>query len=125
MENNKRYEKLKGQEGIRKNLKTGKFEAYKTVGGKKHHKQFDLVSEAKKWRLNFVPEEKIVPKVLMTFGQLLQKYKDEHVMFLESSTSEVRLDRLKIFDSIKETSISKMDSEFIIKFFKVIVINLI
>lgn len=109
---------MRGYQGIRKNLKTCKFEAYKTIGGKKYFKQFDLITEAKKWRLNFVPETIIKPKVAMTFGLLLQKYKEEHLMFLESSTIGVKLDRLKIFDSITEIKLNEMDAEFVIQFFK-------
>lgn len=114
----KRYKKVKGQVGIREEVETGKFEAYKTVDGEKYFKQFDLISEAKKWRLNFVPEKTIKRASTVLFGHLLNLYIEEHIEHLATSTKGVKKDRMKIFEPLKEIPIEKMTAEFFINFFK-------
>ncbi|MBF0298178.1 MAG: tyrosine-type recombinase/integrase [Oligoflexia bacterium] len=54
----RRYEALKKYVGIRKDLVCEKYEAYKTINGKRYSSQFASLLEAIKWRNEFVPDEK-------------------------------------------------------------------
>ena len=66
MANNEKVSRYKAvAEGIRKDLKTGNYEAYKKVNGKRYAKSFPTLLEARNWKGSFIPtEEKIREKRL-------------------------------------------------------------
>lgn len=51
----KKYEKLKGHVGIRKDVNNGRYLAVKYIGGKEYSRKFDNLREAINWRANFHP----------------------------------------------------------------------
>lgn len=50
-----RYKKIPGTTGLRKDLRTGKYNAYKKVHGKQYSENFAKISDAKRWLRTFNP----------------------------------------------------------------------
>ncbi len=79
MKSSNRYQAIPGQTGIRKDLHNNRYEAYKTVNGKRYSQYFSRIPDARNWRLTFVPtEEKIATKSL-TMKELISEYKINHL----------------------------------------------
>jgi integrase len=114
----KRYEKVKGQTGIRRNLKTNKVEAYKKIGGKTYSATFDTIIEARNWRLTYAPPEEKARSLKMTFGELIEAYRMEHLSTLALSTQGVKLDRIKIFKSLETYQVEDLSPDIITRFFQ-------
>ncbi len=114
----KRYEKVKGQPGIRKNLHTGKFEAYKKLNGTRYSSTFERLLDARHWRMTFMPLEKKAILQKMTVGELMEAYINEYLPGLASSTRAVRLDRIKIFKDIENHLVEELTPEIIKRFFQ-------
>ncbi len=114
----KRYEQVKGQPGIRKDLQNGNYEAYKTIKRKRYSATFDSLREAKQWRLSYVPVEEKAVELKMTLGELIQVYITERMAHLAASTRGVRLDRIKIFEELSTYEVEKLSPELIRRFFQ-------
>ena len=54
--NSKRFIALKSHKGIKKDTKSGKYLARKTIKGKEYSKSFEKLSEALEWRKIFDPQ---------------------------------------------------------------------
>lgn len=114
----KRYEQLKNCPGVRKDLTTNNYEAYKTIKGERYSATFESLKDAKVWRLTFIPVEEKVLARKMNLGELIEEYKKEHLAGLAYSTRAVRLDRIKIFDDILHLDVEKLTPDILHKFFK-------
>ena len=114
----KRYEPVKGSPGIRKDLSNGRYEAYKGIKGTRHSATFDGLREARQWRLTFVPISEKAIKLKMNLGELIEVYKAEYLPTLASSTRGVRLDRIKIFETISHLEVETLTPESIKRFFQ-------
>lgn len=114
----KRYEKVKGQPGIRKDLQTGHYEAYKTINRKRYSETFDSLKDARQWRLTFVPVEEKAIELKMTLGELIEVYITERLNHLAASTRGVRLDRIKLFKDLSAHEVEKLSPEQIRRFFQ-------
>lgn len=110
-----RYQRV--SEGIRKDLKTGNYEAYKKVNGVRYCKTFRTIIEARSWRGSYVPSEIRSKNGKLTFGEVLDLYIKEHLSHLAKSTQGVRLDRLKFFDEFSSKEIESITPNFIHRFF--------
>lgn len=112
-----RYQSIPGQKGIRKDLKSGKYEAYKKINGKRFSQYFDKISEAKAWRLTFVPTEEKIAEKSLALKDLIEYYVENHVSKLATSTRLVRLDRLKIFKELESTKVESITPDLLSRFF--------
>lgn len=100
-----RYHKIKGQLGIRKDLRSGKYLVNKKINGRKYAKQFSTIQEAQKWRQWFHPVQNTEGNQLpptsrnteangtdkgYTFFSAYNKYKEVYLSTLEPSTQEIQ-----------------------------------
>lgn len=72
-----RYKKLPGHKNVRKDLKTGRYQAYKTIDGQQYSKDFARLGEAKRWLLTFSPEleaRKKFPQSSAKSGKSIKKF---------------------------------------------------
>ena len=113
----KRYEKVKGQAGIRRDTKTGKLLVCKKIKGTPFYATFDHLMDAKHWKNTFLPPEEKAISLKMTLGELKVNYIRDHLANLASSTKGVRLDRLKIFDELHNHKVEELTPEIINRFF--------
>lgn len=114
----KRYQKVSGQPGIRKDARSGRYEAYKTIKGTRYSQYFDRLIDAKEWRRTFAPFEIRSSSNKVTIAELLVEYKKRHLSLLASSTRAVKLDRLKIFDEIGLVLIEEIEPSYLHRFFR-------
>lgn len=114
----KRYEQVKGQPGIRKDLHNGNYEAYKTIKRKRYSATFDSLKDARQWRLSYVPLEEKALELQMTLGDLIKLYITERLSHLATSTRGVRLDRIRIFNDLATHEVERLTPEIIRRFFQ-------
>lgn len=111
-----RYTKLPGHKNVRKDLKTGKYQAYKTIDGQQHSKDFARLGEAKRWLHTFSPElelEKTKRKSSPKFSDAYEEYKEMRFGDLEFSSIEVKEARLKVFyDELKDVHMEDLTADF-------------
>lgn len=124
-----RYKSLKHYTGIRKDLFTGKYEAYKRVKGKRYSKQFENINQAVHWRNTFSPKLTIeslqgnlpvfTPKnagEVITLGKVLDQYKIEHIATLEKSSQENRLQVMRFLDGLIHVTIDEITPQLLTQY---------
>lgn len=102
---NKRYKTLRSYPGVRKDLKTGKYLVSISIDNKRLSKSFSSLPDALAWRnthaLSSFSEFLEGPEVkAMTFRDVWEKYKAEHLPTLEKSSQENRLLSAKFFNEL-------------------------
>lgn len=108
-----RYKKLPGHKNVRKDLKTGKYQAYKTIDGQQYSKDFSRLAEAKRWLHTFSPETEEKKKLSPKFHQVYEEYKEIRFCDLEYSSIEVKKGRLQVFyDELKDVHMEDITAEF-------------
>lgn len=108
-----RYKKLPGHKNVRKDLKTGKYQAYKTIDGQQYSKDFARLGEAKRWLLTFSPELEARKKTSPKFSEVWKEYQEIRFVDLEYSSIEVKKQRIQVFyKEVKDVNMEDLDAEF-------------
>lgn len=109
-----RYKKLPGHKNVRKDLKTGKYQAYKTIDGTQYSQDFSRLSDAKRWVMTFLPSSKEPKKKKSPlFKDVWKEYKLVRYSDLEYSTKQAKDERVKIFyPDIKDMHMEDIDADF-------------
>ncbi|MBC77910.1 MAG: hypothetical protein CME64_18030 [Halobacteriovoraceae bacterium] len=108
-----RYKKLPGHKNVRKDLKTGKYQAYKTIDEQQYSKDFTKLGEAKRWLLTFSPEKEAKKKASPKFREVWQEYQDVRFSDLEHSSIEAKTARIKVFyKDVKDTHMEDFNADF-------------
>lgn len=93
----KRYQNLK-KLGIRKDLKTGKYQARTTVKGKQYSRLFETVKAAQMWKASFDPKTAIqTSNKTPTIAEVWEEYKQSEFPSLELSSRETKEHQIKVF----------------------------
>lgn len=124
----KRYQSLPNHKGIRKDNKSNKYVAAKSINGLRFSKTFSLLRDAILWQKTFVPDELASeqrrPKAEVvqeeaseapekTFGDVLDRYFNEHLPCLGLSTRQNRKGMMEFFEGLREVSLSKFTPEIV------------
>jgi len=128
-----RYQKLANYKGIRKDLKSGKYLANKTIEGKQHSKLCKTVKDAVKWRNTFhpllggysLPTQNISNQFLLKkprnyvlngndfgyqFSDIWNLYQKQHLATLQKSSIETILTVAKFYDELMNIKMIDINS---------------
>ncbi len=116
----KKYTKLKGYVGIRKNLSNGSYEASKKIKGKTFAKTFKTVKEAVHWRNTFNPFDSYSKtKNSILFKELWEKYEESYFPTLEKSSQGIKNQKISVFkgdlDELEVRNITPDYLDYLIK----------
>ncbi len=108
----KRYIALKSYKGIRKDTKTGKYQARKYIDGKEYSEAFEKVKDAIKWRNEFYPDLKTESKEIVasknkskklngvedeySFSEIWKRYQTQHLTSLTPQSKYYIIKRFEI-----------------------------
>lgn len=109
-----RYKKLPGHKNVRKDLITGKYQAYKKIDGEQYSQDFNRLMEAKRWVMTFVPNlDTQKKKKSPLFKDVWKEYKLVRYSDLEFSTKEAKNNRVAVFyNDIKNMHMEDLDANF-------------
>ena len=114
----RRYKSVKGHKGIRKDLWSNTFQAYKTINGFTSREQFKSLSDAIKWRLTYNPlldNEPVPPERAILFKDMWLQYKDTRLCRLEKSTQEQRSKLIPFLEYFLDMPVMAIKPKIIMK----------
>jgi len=119
--NNKRYVKVQGHPGIRKDLNANTFLVTKKIKGRSKSTTFATLKEARHWKNTYLPSSNSqitnnvaqIPKASMTFSEAWELYKKQMLSTLESSTQNRRLEQAKFFNGLMDYSMNVITPQVI------------
>ncbi len=103
MTNQRRFQNLKNDKGIRKDLRNGHYVAAKSFQGKRISKSFKKLSDARDWQRHFnkVDHDRSICADML-FLTAWERYLHEHIATLNFSSQERIIGRYKLFKKLHQ-----------------------